>query len=546
MDMLKQQLERIRLQLAALTPSQKMLAASLVAIMVLTLAYWFRVAGNSELVSLTSKSLDASAAGEIADRIRAMGIKPTVSGTQVMVPEERKDEILAMLAMDRALPMESENDLDALFSKTGPFDGPAKTDKVWDSMRAQNMQRVLNALPNVKRANVMLDISKEHRFGVDTSPTASVAIVLRNPREKVTKQFVEGVAYFVSGGVVGMNVAKVNILIEGKPYHVNDRNGDSAFAGGDEIFDQQARWETRFAEEVSKVVANYGDGVLISVRAKLNTATQKIDAQSVEKVDQKESEINTESTETSNAVAASQEPGAVANTGISIGSGGGGGTNTSTMEKNVTKMENFPSRKTTVSVVPAGDALPVSASVSVPRSALINQLKQTLAGGATPDEATIQRYIEAQIPGIRAKVMAALNMSKPEDIFVEAYIDTPVAVGPAADTLATGGVATTITGYGKEIAVGGLAVLSLLMVSLIVKKSAPPAAPPVAIEMPNSGRLSMGERVVGEVSDSDSALDAVELGDEEVRSQHMVEQVQQMVKSNPDAAASLVKKWLSR
>ena len=49
MDLLKKQLEKIQQQLAGLSASQKMLTASLVAIMVMTFVFWGRYASNSEM-----------------------------------------------------------------------------------------------------------------------------------------------------------------------------------------------------------------------------------------------------------------------------------------------------------------------------------------------------------------------------------------------------------------------------------------------------------------------------------------------------------------
>ena len=52
--------------------------------------------------------------------------------------------------------------------------------------------------------------------------------------------------------------------------------------------------------------------------------------------------------------------------------------------------------------------------------------------------------------------------------------------------------------------------------------------------------------LVGEAGASGATLDGMELDDDAVRAQQMVEQVSTMVKENPEAAASLVKRWLNR
>ena len=41
-------------------------------------------------------------------------------------------------------------------------------------------------------------------------------------------------------------------------------------------------------------------------------------------------------------------------------------------------------------------------------------------------------------------------------------------------------------------------------------------------------------------------LDGMEMDEDTIRSQQMLEQVSNLVKENPDSAASLVKRWLNR
>ena len=57
MDYFKSQLDRIQQQLGGLSASQKMLTASLVAIMVMTLVWWGRYAGDAEMSPVFDTSL---------------------------------------------------------------------------------------------------------------------------------------------------------------------------------------------------------------------------------------------------------------------------------------------------------------------------------------------------------------------------------------------------------------------------------------------------------------------------------------------------------
>jgi flagellar biosynthesis/type III secretory pathway M-ring protein FliF/YscJ len=54
------------------------------------------------------------------------------------------------------------------------------------------------------------------------------------------------------------------------------------------------------------------------------------------------------------------------------------------------------------------------------------------------------------------------------------------------------------------------------------------------------------DEIAAVVGGGQNTMDGMELDDEALKSQQVVEQVTTMVKENPDAAASLVKRWLNR
>jgi len=58
--------------------------------------------------------------------------------------------------------------------------------------------------------------------------------------------------------------------------------------------------------------------------------------------------------------------------------------------------------------------------------------------------------------------------------------------------------------------------------------------------------LLAGEALAGEARDGNPLLNAVELDEDAARTQQMLDQVSTLVKDNPDAAASLVKRWMNR
>src|SRR5581483_7360919 len=110
-----------------------------------------------------------------------------------------------------------------------------------------------------------------------------------------------------------------------------------------------------------------------------------------------------------------------------------------------------------------------------------------------------------------------------------------------------GGSSTlSLTSHVREIAVGLLAIVSLFMVSMMVKKSSPAAVVAAAVETAEPPALGGMLDIAGEVSEGGQTLDGMELDEDAIKAQQMVEQVSTMVKENPEAAATMVKRWLNR
>jgi flagellar biosynthesis/type III secretory pathway M-ring protein FliF/YscJ len=84
------------------------------------------------------------------------------------------------------------------------------------------------------------------------------------------------------------------------------------------------------------------------------------------------------------------------------------------------------------------------------------------------------------------------------------------------------------------------------MVSMMVRKATPaPIVPPMP-EKPSRQAITPAEEPVAEASEGLQEMDGIEVDTDSVRNQQIISQVSSMVKENPDAAANLVKRWLSR
>src|SRR5687768_16126995 len=98
MDIVKNQLARIQQQLSGLTPSQKMLTAALVAIMVMTLFYWGSNAGTAEMEPVLDQPIAQKDIAPMKAQLKRVGIDAVVDGDRLLVPADRVYEAVAELA----------------------------------------------------------------------------------------------------------------------------------------------------------------------------------------------------------------------------------------------------------------------------------------------------------------------------------------------------------------------------------------------------------------------------------------------------------------
>src|SRR4051794_32322658 len=131
MDVLKAQLARIQQQLSGLSASQKMLTVSLVAIMVLTTAYWARYASTAEMVPVLDQSLSMEDIGRIRAKLSAAQIPSELSGDRILVPAEAKYAAMGQLVDDQLMPRDTSNSFDQMIKTVNPFSPSTETDRIF-------------------------------------------------------------------------------------------------------------------------------------------------------------------------------------------------------------------------------------------------------------------------------------------------------------------------------------------------------------------------------------------------------------------------------
>lgn len=546
MDLVKAQLDRIQRQLNGLTPSQRMLTVALVAIMIMTLVWWGRYAGEAEMEPVFNSAVSPDDLGRITTELTAKGIKYAVSGDKILVPSDRKIEAVAALSYSRMMPRDNKGGFEEMLDKMNPFLPTSTNDLMFNRGKEITVAQILRNFPDVADAEVMIDPTQRTVIGANIEPSATVTITMR-PGIKASQQIVNAAADVVEGAQAGLNRSKIKVVINGMPHRVQDTENNDV--DGSEQLELQQKAEVRLADKV-KDQFSYIAGLMVSVTVKLNTTTiqEKSLVYDPKTSLQKTTEERTDTEENTSPAPASGEPGVTpntsSNTAVAIPAGAGGGPS-STHEHSESKFANFVSQKEQVSHAPAGNATPVGATVRVPLSYFAAVYTRQHPDVKDPTDAMVQGLVGQEMPKIKEGVLKCVGLVAKEDVSVETYAD-PAPVLVASPQAASMPVTLMLGGHAREIALGGLALLSLFVVLMMVRNSSPAplvaAAAPIAV----AKNLDADELVAGSAGEGGTTLSGMELDDDAVRAQQMVDQVSTMVKENPEGAATLVKRWMNR
>jgi flagellar biosynthesis/type III secretory pathway M-ring protein FliF/YscJ len=542
MNFFKAQLDRLGKQAAQLNASQKMLAGSLLVIMMITLVLWGKYASSPEVEAVLDQPMAPDEIAQIKDFLAARGFSPKVVGDRVMVASERRLEAFSDISFAQLLPRDTTSAFDVILSKMSPWDPSSKTEVMWNEMKQMHLAQVMRGWPGVADARVMIDQKEKH--GLTPTPPSAMADIRTRPGDRVDKQLMMAAVALIRGSVSGIDPSRISVIIDGVSRRVQDSAGGS-FMGSDEL-SLRREAEQRYADNVKERLA-YIDGVVVVVAAEVNTKaideqTTKIDSKGTV---QKEIESFSKSDETTSAQS-SGEPGVGSNIEAKVQQSSGDKGKTSNTEETNKYIVEVPKTVTQTREVP-GRATIKSATVGVPRSYFVKMYKVLNPNDKDVNPATLDDVMAKELARITKQVKAAINLTDDAMVAVDSYVDVNPVMMAAAQTVAvsaSSGVGNMLGGHIREVGAGVLALISLFMVSMMVKKSAAPdvAAVTGGPQIP----FEAGESVAGEAGAGGATLDGMELDEESVKAQEVIGQVSTLVRENPDAAATLVKRWLNR
>jgi flagellar biosynthesis/type III secretory pathway M-ring protein FliF/YscJ len=557
MDFLRKYLTTIKLQLAGLTISQKLLIGLLVVVMAATVFFTVTFSAKPDMVPLIAQSMTAEDINRVEMNLKGK-YDYQVQGDQVLVPSDKAYQIRGELFAAQALPKDTTAAFTALIKDNNLLKTDGMSAREWNVALADTLSKMLREFPYIDDATVVIAQGERSGLGRDAIPSSATVTLKTRSGEGLTTSQVVAIVSMVQGAVAG---------IKGKDVHVIDGLRSYLAPSDDTPMPSDLLEFKRSIEDdlVRKLYTMFGDigNVKIAVNAVPDLSIRN---QTKEIYDPKVAKADTQSTSketTSNEGTGGGEPGVKPNVSVAATDSSNSKSSSSTKDDSTSTEVRF-NKTTEVAQLPAGTELKdLTASISIPRSYFVSIYRRIVHDPkADPDDDKLQPTIDEQTKLAKTRAKNTIGAKTDDQINVDWFDDTVAIrqVDVAQAGIASGSLTTMVSQYGKPVGLLFVALCVLGPMLMMVRRAVPNTAggevDPSLFFGGGGGKgkrkagtpdqLDTGDDVFGEANEGEAVLTGIELDDETLQSRKMVDEVSTMVKENPENAAALVKRWMAK
>ncbi len=563
MGQLQRVLAEIRSYLGKLSVTQQLLIGSTVVIALMSLFLVTQYAGGPTLVPLGGIAPEDQP--RVLNSLQLANFRATMRDGSVMVPEGSQQEAIAHLSESGSLP----DDTTILFNNL-------VTKQDWRHSREQHRQQYVFALQNelsrvitrfrgVSKATVIIDAPERQGLGrTSRDPSASVTVFPAGG-EPLSQATVDAVASLVAGAKSGLSRSRVQV-IDGGTQQRRMATDESSMAAGTYL-DHRSKMESEMLRKLEGLLS-YIPGVIVAVTAEVDVS--RVSEQTRSNLPKGEGTISllkSESTTSieSGGVAKGSEPGVRSMQGADINEAPASARNGGSQEDSDLEFETAIGTKVRDTVDPRGMPTFFAASVNVPETFIVDWLREENppADGAEPENPTTEAIrarfdefrliIEQQVkPHLKTRGEAGALVDGEVQV---AMIPNQVLASHAASGMGGGGGAFGLINGGGGLVgdsvldtalLGGLALVSLTMMVMMVRRSSKKVELPSAEELVGvPPRMENSDDMVGEAEEGESALEGIEVNESDVERNKMLDQISELIQAEPQKAASLMGRWMT-
>jgi flagellar M-ring protein FliF len=555
---LNRTIQTLAQQLRGFSLTAKLLIGALMVILVMGLILVAHYAGRPQLVPLGLRgNLSTETRARAINYLDGRGVKWAEGDGDLLVPPDQKYAVLAQLT-ERRLITADQIDFNSILKEDSPFTDQRTKSKRFLVAKMNEVARMISEMSFVERASVVIDQPQRTGIGVQhVEPTASVTV--QTLGEELSQPQADAIARIVAGSHAALDVEHVTV-VDVRTGRALKAHSDAELSS-DEYYNRKIAAE-RHARKTIEDALSMIPGVVVAVNAAMDVTEVVRHITGYEDPKQGVTE-ETANERTSSSRTGGGEPGVLPNIGAELTSTAGRGESMSATESAVSMEPRFPSTESQVRD-PKGYAMQINASVLVPKSYFVRLYKDRQGDeNAEPD----------------ANALAALVGTETEVIrrLVEPLIDTGPLDGAVAGTVVVsmfhdfgtaglglpggagglgggavggaGGLAGSLLNdrIVRSVGLAALALISLALMFMMVRKATTREE-----EMPSAEELvgippalaHTDSDVVGEASETIAAMEGVEIGEDDLRRQQMLEQINELAVNSPAEAAGLLRKWM--
>ena len=557
MEFFRRTAAQIKSQLAGLSTASRIAIGALLIIVCICVAWMANYAGQRQMVPLLNQSFTEDERARIIEKLDDQDYK--LVGDRILVPQSKQRRLIAKLSLAEVLPKDTSAGFASLLEDNDIF-MPQAAREVKELVVLQNeLAAIISRYPNVAQAEVVISPSPQRRLmGVTPAATASVDVRTRSG-EPISRKNAAAMAAFVSGTVQNLKRENVQVIVDGKIIAIPAEGQESA----SDYLELKAQTEQYLRNKILDALDGMNPRVQVDATPNM-THTQTSRRRFSEEESFVPKTLVTERTEESSTAQSSQEPGAMANI-PARNTAAGGTTQSDTVEDGSASFSVFPGEMNTTEVTPPGGYSDITVAVSIPRAYFEEFTKQETGSQEKPSKTAVEAVTQRTLPEIKKRVMHVVGLvgSEGDDrVVVDTYWAgglTSQTVGPDGMPLGTagvvsGGFSAFAGSHAKEIGVSALALVSLFMVLMMVRKAHGPidmteeeaAAIMTMTGQPPVDALSVEDSNLVDEEGGAAVLAGMELDDDSVQSHQILQQIREMVQESPDVASNLVSKWIAQ
>jgi len=533
MDTFRRTLDQFRDLYQGMSPSQRgtLIIVPLLVIGAIGLLMYTN-SGRSEEHLLAGKFFAPDELARAQEALRQAGLTEfRVEGQRIAVPTRDVEKYTAALVVNHSLPADFAADFDRMQEKIGLFTPESQRREMMEENRKLKLSKILRAIPDIEDAAIEWDRTKPTGFGQrQPTVTAQVSVLPRNGRE-LTPELVRSLRMFVAGAVAGLTQENVTVL---------DMSRGVVFAPpreGDPLYDpvlsltklRSAEYEAKIAQHLS-----YIPNVLVTAHVELDNMRHSVERQHV--VEPKPvtvQSVNKTVTHQSNERPRRAEPGVNSNKPLSLNYTGGS-ERSDTSEETLESAINAPSIRNVEKTYEGLQPKSVQVAIAIPESFYRAVAIQRGIPEGTTDEAKAK--FNAAVDAIRiaterdvaAQVATLIPAGSPPDSVSVKSIPSLEHERPVPQASLLEMAESLASQWGSTAALALFALWALWALQRSVPKPPPQPVPELA---------GVGGGAPGDLEEEEA--------DEPPQPPTRRDELQSLVRENPEMAASVLSRWIT-